>query len=181
MKSRLNSVQSMETSTLTFNQHEQNQVNRQQSDEDNKQMSPLISRLADCDDDYASCDNESVAVGRPVSRDADHDKRALSNGRPLVVGPSASNRATLLLFTTLALLCITSCLVCAIKGPLHRFPRQDTPTTTIAPAEAPSGATAKSKIPAVNYTQVNELFEAVFDDNEVANKWQHMDKQLTDG
>lgn len=60
------------------------------------------------------------------------------------------------------------------------------PTTvpsTVSGASETSGSSTpvKSKIPPVNFTQVNELFEAVFDDAEVVTRWRHMDKQLTDG
>lgn len=66
----------------------------------------------------------------------------------------------------------------ATTSPPSTTTTQPTSTTTVS---AGSGPVGKSKIPPVNFTQVNELFEAVFDDSEVVARWQHMDKQLTDG
>lgn len=56
-----------------------------------------------------------------------------------------------------------------------------TPSTTTAAAAAPTGNGRPAKIPPVNFTQVNQLFDAVFEESEVVARWRHMDKQLTDG
>lgn len=58
-------------------------------------------------------------------------------------------------------------------------------TTTPAPstttAAASTGNGRPTKIPPVNFTQVNQLFDAVFEESDVVARWRHMDKQLTDG
>lgn len=53
---------------------------------------------------------------------------------------------------------------------------QTTTTSTAAPARS-----QKPKIPPVNFTHVDALFSATFDDEQVLAKWRHMDKQITDG
>lgn len=73
---------------------------------------------------------------------------------------------------------------------LTRLKRQDSTlaepetTTEASSTQAPATSTAKptkAKIPPVNFTQVDELYNAVFDESEVERKWRHMDKQITDG
>lgn len=60
-----------------------------------------------------------------------------------------------------------------------------TTSTTANPpptSEPDAGERTKpTRVPPVNFTQVNELFEAAFDESEVVAKWRHMDKQLSDG
>jgi len=59
--------------------------------------------------------------------------------------------------------------------------------TTVAPAASspeeasPSQGRSRSKIPAVNFTLVDELFNAVLDESEVVGRWRQMDRQLVDG
>lgn len=51
---------------------------------------------------------------------------------------------------------------------------------TQAPAESSTRA-PKAKIPPINFTQVDQLFNAPHDERQVELKWRHMDKQITDG
>lgn len=53
-------------------------------------------------------------------------------------------------------------------------------TAASVPAES-STRPAKAKIPPINFTRVDELFDAIYDEREVELKWRHMDKQITDG
>lgn len=49
-------------------------------------------------------------------------------------------------------------------------------TTTTTTTERP-----KVKIPAVNFTEVDELFSKTLDEQQVITKWRHMDKQILEG
>lgn len=57
-------------------------------------------------------------------------------------------------------------------------------TTTEEPATTTTTTTKKpekAKIPPINFTLVDELFDAAFEEQEVIAKWKHMDKQLLEG
>lgn len=58
-----------------------------------------------------------------------------------------------------------------------------TTTTTAAPAFDSSNTSErpKSKIPPINFTLVDELFNESLEDDAVTAKWRRMDKTLTDG
>lgn len=84
-------------------------------------------------------------------------------------------------------------LLAATSAASHgRMKRQALATTTTEPTTISAAntettttsqvatSTAKPKTPPVNFTQVNDLFEAAFNETEVIRKWQHMDKQITD-
>lgn len=58
---------------------------------------------------------------------------------------------------------------------------EDVEASTQSSSTSTTSRPAKSKIPPVNFTQVDELFDAVFEEPEVLAKWSHMDKQLTNG
>lgn len=56
-----------------------------------------------------------------------------------------------------------------------------TTTTTTSTTTTTAPKPEKAKIPPVNFTLVDELFDATFDEQEVVAKWKHMDKQIVEG
>lgn len=92
----------------------------------------------------------------------------------------ASSVAFLIVTALIAALLVGSCGAAsneALQSANFRWRRQSASETTPTPTtNAPA-----SKIPAVNYTLVDELFNAVMEESEVAKKWHKMDKTMTDG
>lgn len=114
----------------------------------------------------------SDGLRQPASLANQSNHQRLFNARkPLV--------ALIICISTLALACQATQAVGAL-GPLPRARRQ---------AEAPPATTGSegsasrkpSKTPPVNFTQVDELFNAAFEESEVVAKWRQMDQQVTEG